>query len=150
MFLFVYVSECTRSNTDISMTTERGVIASPQPVESSHISRCLWRITAPPEHRLKFTLLFYNISGFVSCFESEVVVYDGISSASNVLERFCFTKSNTVRYTRGRHMMVDMTLPKGIYLDFIGTYEVVKMDEGKSHDDTVKALYKGHLEDKGK
>ena len=40
-------------------------------------------------------------------------------------------------------MMVEMTLPKGIYLDFIGTYEVVKMDEGKSRDDTVKTLYNG-------
>ncbi|XP_020618709.1 uncharacterized protein LOC110056548 [Orbicella faveolata] len=44
------IRECTRSNTDISMTTDRGVIASPQPQESSHISRCVWRITAPAEH----------------------------------------------------------------------------------------------------
>ena len=47
-------------------------------------------------------------------------------------------------------MMVDMTLPKSIYLDFIGTYEVVNMDEGKSHDDSVETLQNGHLEDKGK
>lgn len=131
------------------MTTDRGVIASPQPQESSHISRCVWRITAPAEHRLKFALLFYNISGFVSCSKSEVVVYNGISSASNVLERFCFPKSNTVVYTRGRQMMVDMTLPESIYLDFIGAYEVVKMDEGNSYD-TVETIYNGHLEDKGK
>lgn len=116
------------------MITERGVIASPQLQESSHISRCLWRITAPAGHRLKFTLLFYNVSEFVSlsCSESEVIVYDGISSASDVLERFCFAKSNTVVYTRGRQMMVHMTLPENIYLDFIGVYEVVKLDEGKT------------------
>ena len=115
------------------MTTKRGVIASPQPQESSHINRCSWRITAPAEHRLKFTVLLYDVSGLISCSKSEVTVYDGISSASNVLERFCFAKSNTVVYTRGRHMMVDMTLLENIYLDFIGVYEVVKMDEGKSH-----------------
>lgn len=116
------------------MVTERGVIASPQLQESSHIRRCSWRITAPAEHRLKFTLLFYNVSEFVSCSRSEVVVFDGMSFSSNVLERFCFTKSNTVRYTRGRQTMVDMTLPKSNYLDFLAVYEVVGMDEGKSHD----------------
>jgi len=116
------------------MTTERGVIASPQPKESSQISRCVWLIRAPAERRLKFTLLFYNTSGSVSCSKSKVIVYDGISSASNVLERFCFAKSNTVVYTRGRQMMVDMTLTESTYLDFIGAYEVVKMDQGKSRD----------------
>ena len=147
-FLFLYVSECTRSNTDLSMTTERGVIASPRPQESNHISRCFWRITAPADHRLKFTLLFYNISGFVSCqSKSEVIIYDGISSASDVLERFCLAKSNTVVYTRGRQMMVEMTLYESIYLDFLSVYEVVKMDEGESYD-TVETLCNGHIEDK--
>ena len=46
-------------------------------------------------------------------------------------------------------MMVDMTLAESIYLDFIGAYEVVKMDQGKSHA-AIETLYNGHLEDKGK
>ena len=116
------------------MVTERGVIASPHPGKSSHVRRCLWRISAPSKHRLKFTLLFYNVSGVVSCFESEVVVFDGIASASAVLERFCYAKSNTVVYTRGHHMMVDMSLPKSEILDFIAVYEVVGLDEGKLRD----------------
>lgn len=113
------------------MTTKRGVIASPRTNESSHVRRCLWHVIAPSRHRLKFTLLFYNVSGVVPCSESEVVVVDGISSTSAVLERFCYAKSNTVVYTRGHHMMVDMTLPESNFLDFIGVYEVVGLDEGK-------------------
>lgn len=35
-------------------------------------------------------------------------------------------------------MMVDMMLFKSIYFDFIGIYEVVKMDEGKLYDDLVE------------
>lgn len=116
------------------MVTERGVIASPRPNESSEVRRCLWRITAPSKHRLKFTLLFYNVSGIVSCSKSEVVVFDGKSSASPVLERFCYAKSNTVVYTRGHHMIVDMILPENDYLDFIAVYEFVGLDEGKRND----------------
>lgn len=119
------------------MVTERGVIASPRPQDSSHISRCLWRITAPPNHRLRFTIQFYNVSELISCSESQVIIFDGLSSASNVVERFCYAKSSTVVYTRGHHMMVDMFLPKNNYLDFIAVYEAVGIDEGKSHNNKV-------------
>ncbi|KAL9973899.1 hypothetical protein ACROYT_G020406 [Oculina patagonica] len=124
------IQECTRSNTNIFMTTTRGVIASPRPSETSYVRRCLWHVIAPSKHRLKFTLLFYNVSGVVPCSESEVVVIDGISSASAVLERFCYAKSNTVVYTRGHDMMVDMSLPESDFLDFIAVYKVVGLDEG--------------------
>lgn len=90
------------------------------------------------EYRLKFIVFFYNISGFVFCFKSEVVVYDGIFFVLNVFEWFCFIKLNIVRYIRGCYMMVDMMLFKSIYFDFIGIYEVVKMDEGKLYDDLVE------------
>jgi len=112
------------------MMAGSGVIASPRLVEVSHISQCTWFITAPFKHRLKLTLLFYNVSGFVPCFESQVMVYDGKSSASDVLERLCYARTNTVVYTRGNHMLVDMRLPKDEYLDFIAVYEAVGLDEG--------------------
>ena len=98
-------------------------------MESSEINRCTWSITAPSKHRLKLTLLLYNVSGFVPCYKSHVTVFDG-KAASDVLERFCYTKSNTVIYTRDNHMMVDMLLPKSHYLDFIAVYEAVGLQEG--------------------
>lgn len=39
-------------------------------------------------------------------------------------------------------MMVDMMLFRSIYFDFIGIYEVVKMDEGKLNDDIVEIFLK--------
>lgn len=114
------------------MIAGRGVIASPRRVESCHVSRCTWFISAPYKHRLKLTLLFYNVSGFVaSCSESQVTVFDGNSSTSDVLERFCYTESNTVIYTRGNNMVVDMLLPQNHYLDFIAVYEAVGLHEGE-------------------
>lgn len=105
------------------MIAGRGVIVSPRRIESSHVNRCTWFITAPYKHRLKLTLLFYNVSGFVDCFESQVIVFDGNSSTSDVLERFCYTKSNTVIYTRGNNMVVDMLLPQNHHLDVIAVYK---------------------------
>lgn len=123
--------ECTSSNTDISMSAEGGVIASPRLENSSHISRCSWRISAPFNHRLKFTLLFYNVSSFESCSNSKIVVFDGLSDSSNVLERFSCPKPSRALFTSGRHMMVEATLPmQKNYLDFIAVYDVVGIDAG--------------------
>lgn len=125
------IPECTSSNTNISMTDKRGVIASPRLENSSHISKCLWRITAPGNHRLKFTLLFYNVSSFESCSNSKIIIYDGLFRSSNILERFSCPKSSTALFTRGQHMWVEARLPtQEKYLDFIAVYEVVGIDAG--------------------
>ena len=131
--MHLYIAECTRSNNRNSLIAGRGAIVSPRRIESSHVSRCTWFITAPYKHRLKFTLLFYNVSGFVDCFESQVIVFDGNSSTSDVLERSCYTKSNTVIYTRGNNMVVDMLLPQNHYLDFIAVYKAVGLHEGEGN-----------------
>ena len=116
------------------------MIASPRLENSSHISRCSWRISAPFNHRLKFTLLFYNVSSFESCSNSEIVVFDGLSGSSNVLERFSCPKLSRALFTSGRHMMVEATLPmQKNYLDFIAVYDVVGIDAG-----TWKANFMKH------
>ena len=122
------------------MSAEGGVIASPRLENSSHISRCSWRISAPFNHRLKFTLLFYNVSSFESCSNSKIVVFDGLSDSSNVLERFSCPKPSRALFTSGRHMMVEATLPmQKNYLDFIAVYDVVGIDAG-----TWKANFMKH------
>lgn len=122
------------------MAAGRGVIASPRPTELSNISSCTWLITAPYNYRLKLTLLLYNVSGFVPCYESQVIVFDGQSSDADVLQRFCYTRSNTVIYTRGNHMVVNMRLPKREYLDFIAVYEAVGLHEGNAYNNSTWVL----------
>lgn len=113
------------------MSAEGGVIASPRLENSSHISRCSWRISAPFNHRLKFTLLFYNASSFESCLNSKIVVFDGLSNSSKVLERFSCPKPSRALFTSGQHMMVEATLPmQKNDIDFIAVYDVVGIDAG--------------------
>lgn len=136
LFIIYYLymfAECTRHKNRNDVLAEHGTIASPRVTESRHIRRCRWFITAPSKHRLKLTVLFYNVSGFVPCDKSQIIVFDGKTSDSDVRERFCYTKSNTTVYTRGNHMVVDMLLPKNNYLDFIAVYEAVGHNKGKIH-----------------
>lgn len=124
--------ECTRSKNINYIKSGDGLIVSPRKKERERglINQCTWFFSAPYNKRLRLTLLFYNLDALVPCFESEVVVYDGNSTDSDVIVRFCYTKSSAVVYTRGNHMVIDMVLPKNGFLDFIAKYEFLGHDEG--------------------
>lgn len=116
------------------MKSGHGVIVSPRRPQASYVDQCRWFLSAPHNKRLRLSLLFYKVDVFVLCFESKVVVFDGSTPDSDVIERFCYAKPKKVVYTRGNHMLIQMNLPKNGFLDFIAEYDIVGLHEGKPLD----------------
>ena len=87
-------------------------------------------------------MLFYKVNVSVLCIKSAVVVFDGSTPYSDVIERFCYAKPKIVVYTRGNHMLIQMSLPKNGFLDFIAEYDIVGLDEGKPLDHLPNLLSK--------
>lgn len=102
LFIFVYHLECRYSYNSAS-----GQITSPSyPANYENNKKCYYEITVSPGKKIKLTFDDFDIEKGPSCNYDFLRVYDGGSSSSKEIGKYCGNKSPGEVLTTGNKMLV--------------------------------------------
>ena len=119
-------------NNIIPITNSSGSLFSPlYPQDYPTKIMCTWVITVPEGYLVRLRIKAFRLG--YSCGSSSLQIFDGKSSSSNLLKKFCGRDYDSNVFSSGRHLVVQYDLRENVPYDnsyfFDAVFEAV--DRGK-------------------
>lgn len=85
--------DCKEGGCKYEITVPQGQILSPNyPDYYPSMKHCMWHFTTTPGHRIRLLFSEFDIESHQECAYDHIAIYDGSSSESHTLGRFCGIK----------------------------------------------------------
>lgn len=85
--------DCNEGGCRYELTSPLGHVTSPNfPEAYSAKTDCIWLISTTPGHRIRLNFKFFDVETHPECAYDYLIIYDGSSSESTSLGRFCGSK----------------------------------------------------------